>query len=107
MRLLHAGADRFSSRLRQRRACRQRRGNPRIYEREYLPLRRLPKYRRGDQSGQVVDACIHQRLRETFMQPFTYARVNSLQTALAALPGSDSDAPAQILAGGTTLLDLM
>lgn len=41
------------------------------------------------------------------MQPFTYARVNSLQTALAALPGSDPDAPAQILAGGTTLLDLM
>lgn len=41
------------------------------------------------------------------MQPFTYARVNTLQAALAALPGSDSEVPAQILAGGTTLLDLM
>lgn len=41
------------------------------------------------------------------MQPFTYARVNTLQAALAALPGSDPEVPAQILAGGTTLLDLM
>lgn len=41
------------------------------------------------------------------MQPFTYARVNTLQAALAALPGTDPEVPAQILAGGTTLLDLM
>lgn len=41
------------------------------------------------------------------MQPFNYARVNTLQAALAALPESNTDMETQFLAGGTTLLDLM
>jgi xanthine dehydrogenase YagS FAD-binding subunit len=41
------------------------------------------------------------------MQPFNYARVNTLKAARAAVAGSSPDASAQFLAGGTTLLDLM
>ena len=48
VRLLHAGPDHVGDRLRRGGPCRNRRRNPRIHERQSLPLRRLSQHRRGD-----------------------------------------------------------
>src|SRR6185312_5109117 len=74
-----------------------------IYERQSLPLRRLPQYRESDPSGKKRDG-------KTLMRSFTYHRPAKFAdavkfTASAAL--SPTEASVQFLAGGTTILDLM
>src|SRR4051812_23544089 len=106
MRLLHARADRLRGRLRQGRPCRQRRRDPRIYERQSVPLRRLSQHCRCHQAGQRKDGGLT-------MMPFQYQREDSAGSAVkspnwtAMTNASAVDNPTQYLAGGTTLIDLM
>src|SRR5665213_2370402 len=95
VRLLHQRSDHVGRRVARRRTHARCRCDPRTDEREHLPLRRLSEHRRCDRI---------RRWAERLMQPFTYRRVDTVAGARAALleyPG------AQMIAGGTTLLDLM
>src|ERR1700722_1105694 len=95
MRLLDERADYVGARFAGGGPYARRRDDPRTDERQHLPLRRVSEHRRRDRRRGGA-----QRL----MQPFTYHRVDSLAGARAALL---EDPHAQMIAGGTTLLDLM
>src|ERR1700712_1136202 len=69
-------------------------GNARTDEWQYLPLRRLFQYRRGDGRSR----------REVRMKGFTYERATSPADAASK---AASIAGAKFIAGGTNLLDLM
>src|SRR5262249_33481456 len=71
--------------------------DPRIYERQPLPLRRLSPHRQGRQPGQGADA------EELTMRPFTYRRADTLDAALQASPATGS----RYLARGPPMLHLM
>ena len=82
--------------------------DPRIHERQPVPLRGLPEHRGCDQAGQVADegglTCGH----------LAISRADTVQSAVHARMASDTPpnaasvhAPSQYLAGGTTLIDLM
>src|ERR1700678_3167445 len=101
MRLLHAGPDYVGDRLHPGRSRRQRRRNPRIYERQPLPLRRLSQHRRRHQSSQDRQRS-GQREGARLMRAFSYEKTDDAVSALWAFRPN-----AQFLAGGTTLLDLM
>jgi len=51
VRLLYAGTDHVGDRVHQRRTCRISRGNPRIYERQFVSLRGLCGDRRSNPTG--------------------------------------------------------
>src|ERR1700692_622978 len=107
MRLLHAGPDHVRDRLRRGRSCANGKRHSRIYERQSLPLRRLSQYcyrhpAGSDQNGRLV------------MRPFRFERANDAAEAVAAAPPATptpnvppTEAAAQFLAGGTTIVDLM
>jgi xanthine dehydrogenase YagS FAD-binding subunit len=72
-----------------------------------LSLRGVSEHLRGDQSGEIENG-------KNVMRPMTYQRAentkNAVQSALAVAPQRDApptEAPAQFIAGGTTILDLM
>src|SRR5688500_6850393 len=98
MRLLHARPDHVGGCVRRWRTCPQRRRDPRIYERQSLPLRRLSQHRRRHPRGQDATSEL------IGMRPFAYERASSPEAALEAFDGERATA---FLAGGTTLIDLM
>ena len=77
VRLLHARADHVGGRLRPRGPRRQRRGNPRIHERQSLPLRRLSQHRRRRRSRRQAE-----NEGEPDMRPFVLARADSAKQAI-------------------------
>src|SRR5437764_15362653 len=97
MRILHARADHVGGGARRRGAGDLRRRDPRVHERQYLSLRRLSQYRRGDQDRRI-------RPEGVAMHPFTYRRARRTEDALtlaAQEPGTE------FLAGGTDMLQLL
>src|ERR1700694_6183168 len=104
MRLLHLGPDYVGggAPARARRGVRCRR--PRIHERQYLPLRRLPEHRPGHPAGAA------RARRELTMQVFDLVQVTDAPAAIAAgaaSPTAQQGASVRFLAGGTTLVALM
>src|SRR6185312_3489236 len=92
MRLLHVGADLLRGRHDFGRTCEDGRGNPRIDERQYLPLRRLFQYCDGDPAGDGQA-----------MIGFEYMRATDIADAVQKIAGPG----AKFIAGGTNLIDLM
>src|ERR1700757_1278366 len=92
VRLLHFGANHFGCCMHRGRSYRLECGNPRMDERQYLPLFRLSANRGGGRR------C---REGEKLMRNFSYTQAASRADAiaLAALPDT------MILAGGTELLN--
>src|SRR4051812_43009371 len=91
--VLHAGADHVGCCAAGRRTCRLGRGDPRVHERQPLPLRRLSEHR-----GR------HRRGRRAMNGTFEYVRADDVAAAVALVSG---DSEAQYLAGGTTQIDLI
>src|SRR5690349_1866512 len=92
VRLLHARSDYVGGGVRSRRACNQPAIDPRVDERQHLPMRCIRANRRRCRS----------RREEVMMQPFSFSRATSLDAAL----GSAADG-ATFVAGGTELLNWM
>ena len=94
-----------------------RRRNQRIYERQPVPLRGLPSHRQGHQSGQDPNGPGRPRSNPAALScgglsvhPFVYQRADDPAAAVRATAGlnvTPTEAPAQFLAGGTSLYDLM
>src|SRR5260221_1223586 len=97
VRLLHARTDHVGGRVAGRGASGQRRGHPRVHERQHLPLRRLLQHRRRDPRGRRARGCVA-------MRPFEYIRATDPAQAMATVT---ADPAADYLAGGTTELDLV
>src|SRR3954451_19883206 len=84
--------------MHQRRSCRVRGRNPRVYERQSLPQRRLPAHRGRHQR------CGSARAEgDIAVRAFDYIRAVNAGAALHEAGQADT----RFLAGGTTLLDLM
>src|SRR5207302_3522157 len=85
--------------LHRRRPHGRRRPDPRVPERQPLPLRCLRRHRRRRPAGR--------RDHQTggLMRPFAYVAPGSLADAVDAL--RDAAPGTKVLAGGTTLYDLM
>src|SRR3954469_1645349 len=73
------------------------RRNPRTDERQHLPVRRLPQYRRRHSAGDGRDG-------EQAMINFEYARATDVADAVRQIA---ADPAAKFIAGGTNLIDLM
>ena len=87
VRLLHARADHVGRRLRQGRPRRQSTRDPRIHERQSLPLRGLSQHRRRHQSGQAENE------RRPDMRPFhSRARDQCRDPAHQRLQAASADA---------------
>src|SRR3954454_12027539 len=94
MRLLHAGPDLLGRRADRGGQGEDEGGDPRIDERQHLPLRRLSEHRGCDRTGDGRRP----------MNNFDYARAGDVAEAVrlkAATP------EAKFIAGGTNLIDLM
>src|SRR4051812_44756721 len=91
--VLHAGPDHVGCCAAGGRTCRLGRGDPRVHERQPLPLWGLSEHR-----GR------HRRGRRTMNGTFEYVRAEDVAAAIALVSG---DAEAQYLAGGTTQIDLI
>src|ERR1700684_368392 len=106
MRLLHARPDHVRDRLCRRGSRANGSRNPRIYERQSLPLRRLSQHRRGHPAGPRQNGRL-------MMRPFRFERARDAAEAVSAAaiaqnPNVPStEATTQFLAGGTTIIDLM
>src|SRR5205807_7021115 len=93
MRLLHAGPNLFRGRIVARKSREQRRRNPRIHERQHLPLWCLSEYFGGNQRG-----------KSESVNPFNYARANTTDDAVSGIAARPHG---KFLGGGTNLIDLM
>src|SRR5471032_1268728 len=71
-----------------------------MHERKHLPLRRLSQHRRR-RAGRSTQ---HDHIGADDMRDFHYQRAKSMDDATRSISG---DPTAKILAGGTTLIDLM
>src|SRR3954468_24122932 len=101
--LLHSRPDHAGSGQCCRRTRENGRGYSCIYEPKSLPLWRLSQDRGRHQTGTWPDGA-------ELMRPFAFERAADLSPACrmgSATGQGQSDAPAQFLAGGTTLIDLM
>src|SRR4051812_17840993 len=94
MRLLHTRADLFGGRNDCGRQGEDAGPNPRIDERQHLPLRRVSEHPRGDPAGDGPTAMIN----------FQYSRANDIADAVRQIA---ADSHAKFIAGGTNLIDLM
>src|SRR4051812_46343628 len=94
MRLLHTRADLFGGRNDCGRQGEDAGPNPRIDERQHLPLRRVSEHPRGDPAGNGPTAMIN----------FQYSRANDIADAVRQIA---ADSQAKFIAGGTNLIDLM
>src|SRR5260221_1140623 len=97
VRLLHARADHVGGRVAGRGASGQRRGYPRVHERQHLPLRRVLQHRRRDPRGRRARGGVA-------MRPSEYIRATDPVRAVATVA---ADPAADYLAGGTTQLDMV
>src|SRR5438552_15291488 len=95
-------------------ACRKRRGDPRIHERQYLSLRRLSQHRRGREPGQAQHARLtdkaKDKAKDKAMRPFIFDSAATPREAIEAAQtwnAGGTNGAAHFLAGGTTLIDLM
>ena len=104
VRLLHAGPDHERGRLRARGPRRQRRRDPRIHERQSVPLRRLSEDRRRRPAGRAADARANRGRPDAPVH--ARARGRRRPPRCSSPPRPAATAP-QYLAGGTNLLDLM
>src|SRR5262245_51590938 len=95
MRLLHAGPNHLSRRTARGGPHRLRDRDPRVDERQHLPLRRLPEHRRGHPAG-----C----RGEPVMRPFTYSRASDVGAAVAQVA---AEPDAAFVAGATELANWM
>src|SRR5262249_47220039 len=93
VRLLHAGPDLLRGRIDGRRQGEEQSRDPRINERQYLPVRRLYEHRRGNPAG---DGAV--------MIGFEYSRASNVADAVRQIAASPR---AKFIAGGTNLVDLM
>src|SRR5581483_6526010 len=93
VRLLHLGTNLLGGRTDFRGPGEDACGNPRIDERQYLPLRRVSEHRGGDPAGDGQA-----------MIDFEYVRANDVAEAVRQSAGSPG---ARYVAGGTNLIDLM
>ena len=98
MRLLHAGPDLFRGRLLKEGHAKDDDANPRMDERQSLPLRRLSEHRRRDQTGARQNGSVaHEAFRLFAREPMRQSAINRV----AANPQG------KFLGGGTNLVDLM
>src|SRR4051794_21361133 len=103
MRLLHVGSNHVRRGANQRAMRRGRCGSKGTDERQYLPLRRLPEYRRGDPASSQKGS----RGRAITMKTFEFIRPADAATAITAAKQAKSaqqGADVRFLAGGTTLI---
>ncbi len=94
---LHAGSDHVRPRVHPGGPRRLRGGDPRVDERQRLPLRLLRQDRQGGRPGRRT-----REMRPATMYPFSYTRASDTRGALAA-----GRRGGRYIAGGTTLVDLM
>src|SRR2546423_2727424 len=97
MRLLHAGANLLGGRMLAGRPRQRRCANPRMDERQSLPVRRVSQHRRRDQRSARQNG-------RRVMNPFAYSRATDPE---GAITGVAADPRAKFLGGGTNLIDLM
>src|SRR5438132_1269930 len=105
MRLLHLWADHVRGGAFERTLRTRRRGGERIYERQYLSLRCLPKHCRRHPE------CAEKRRRQkNRMKTFALTRANDSGQAIATAAKAKTaqqGAEIRFIGGGTTLIDLM
>src|SRR4051812_7622964 len=94
MRLLHTRADLFGGGNDCGRQGKDAGPNPRIDERQHLPLRGVSEHPRGDPAGDGPTTMIN----------FQYSRANDIADAVRQIA---ADSRAKFIAGGTNLIDLM
>src|SRR5262245_7169564 len=99
MRVLHAGPDLFGRRPDERRPGENAGRDPRVDERQHLPVRRLSEHSRGDSAGDAGGG----REGEA-MNNFSYTRATDVGSAVREIA---ADPAASFIAGGTNLIDLM
>src|SRR5437764_2911754 len=101
--LLHARPDLFRGGPDRGRQGTDYRRNPRIDERQYLPLRRLSEYRGGHPGSDVRERSRKTRVVHA-MNNFDYVRATSIADAVQHMR---ADGQAKFIAGGTNLVDLI
>jgi FAD binding domain in molybdopterin dehydrogenase len=98
MRVLHTRPDLLSGRPDEGRSREASRRDPRVDERQHLPMRRVFEHRRGDSTG-------HASWKgRRAVNPSVYTRATDVASAVHEVAG---DGAATFIAGGTNLIDLM
>src|SRR5262245_54726835 len=98
MRLLHARSDLFRRRLDEGRPGEDCGRDPRVDEREHLPVWRVSKHSGGDSAGDEG------RREHQAVNSFSYARASDVRSAVQEVA---ADQTTTFIAGGTNLIDLM
>src|SRR2546426_12775951 len=99
MRLLHAGSDLLGQGFDLFIQAEDGIRDPRVDERQHLPLRGVPEHCRGDSIGHADD-----RKERKGVNSFSYTRAGDVA---GAVNEAATNRAAKFIAGGTNLIDLM